>query len=267
MLSYVHFLCWFGNKSIPVRFANEVWKEPITQFEDKLPEHSNQDGPKTMECQFVLSDVMCKSFHITVYINNSVKQWFIHNAMSKCFLWEHHCVLYACICVYKYIWATFHWLLTLLIFPIRCCRTGGILMIGRWFGNFGARWETDCHVVSDSENVCEDAMMCFCCFHLFVAVSNSASFCACSYRKPFTHKMHRSTWWSQAISWWCRTSSTFRGSSGSTWFWMRPRHWKAARGKALSWRLFHCTCRGFPLTEHTEVFARFCPTLEGEHSP
>lgn len=36
-------------KSIPVGFANEVWKDLITQFEDKLPAHSKQDWLKTME--------------------------------------------------------------------------------------------------------------------------------------------------------------------------------------------------------------------------
>lgn len=52
------FLCEFENKSIPVCFANEVWKDPIIQFEDKLPEHSRQDWLKTMEHQRALSDVM-----------------------------------------------------------------------------------------------------------------------------------------------------------------------------------------------------------------
>lgn len=57
-------------------------------------------------------------------------------------------------------------------------------------------------------------------------------------RKPFTHKMHHSMWWSQATSWWSRTSSTSRGSNGSTWFWMRPRHWKAAPGKTHNFTAF-----------------------------
>lgn len=52
------FLYEFENKSIPVCFANEVWKDPIIQFEDKLPEHSRQDWLKTMEHQRALSDVM-----------------------------------------------------------------------------------------------------------------------------------------------------------------------------------------------------------------
>lgn len=88
-LSYARILYKFENKSIPVCFANEVWKDPITQFEDKLPEHSKQDWLKTMEYQHVLSDVMmCKSFHI---LHQQLKQWFIHDAMPQRFLWEHHC--------------------------------------------------------------------------------------------------------------------------------------------------------------------------------
>lgn len=94
MLSYARVLFVFENKSIPVCFANEVWKDPITQFEDKLPEHSKQDWLKTMAYQRALSDVMmCKSFHITFYINNSTTETVIHTwcyAMPQC-LWEHHC--------------------------------------------------------------------------------------------------------------------------------------------------------------------------------
>lgn len=58
-------------------------------------------------------------------------------------------------------------------------------------------------------------------------------------RKRFTPKTRRSTWWSQATSWWCKTSSTSRGSSGSTWSWTRPRHWRAAPGITLTWFLCH----------------------------
>lgn len=64
------FLYKSENKSIHVCVTNEVWKDPIIQFEDKLPEHSKQDWPKTMEHQHAMSDVMMfESFHITFYTN------------------------------------------------------------------------------------------------------------------------------------------------------------------------------------------------------
>lgn len=48
-----------------VCFADEVRKDPISQFEDKLPELSKQDGLKTMGLQLALSDaVACKSVHM-----------------------------------------------------------------------------------------------------------------------------------------------------------------------------------------------------------
>lgn len=65
-LCQLFFLWKVENKSFPVCFPNEVGKDPIIQFEDKLPEHSKQDWWKTMEQQRASSDVMmCTFFHIT----------------------------------------------------------------------------------------------------------------------------------------------------------------------------------------------------------
>lgn len=80
MLRYAHFLNNQKKSSLfPGCFANEVWKDLIKQFEDKLPAHSKQDWLKTMEYQLLLSDVMmCKAFHITLYMGSLRTEAVIH---------------------------------------------------------------------------------------------------------------------------------------------------------------------------------------------
>lgn len=60
------------NKSAHVCFTNEVWKEPIIQFEDKLPVFWKQ-----WRTSRLLSDVMTvESFHIILL--QRVELWFMH---------------------------------------------------------------------------------------------------------------------------------------------------------------------------------------------
>lgn len=150
-LCQLFFLREVENKSFPVCFPNEVGKDPIIQFEDKLPEHSKQDWWKTMEQRRASSDVMmCTFFHITfrtstaealihacscgniaaapvllrsvnVSQNLEYTAWHVERIRTNS-----HIVISPCL------FST--------VFAVRFCRTGGILMTGRWFGSFGARW-------------------------------------------------------------------------------------------------------------------------------
>lgn len=66
-----------------VCFADEVRKDPISQFGDKLPELSKQDGWETMGLQLALSEAVA---HKSVHIACNSEFTLVFTVSSRCCL-------------------------------------------------------------------------------------------------------------------------------------------------------------------------------------
>ena len=86
-------LCHFENKSIPVCFANEVWKDPLHNLKISFLNTQSKTDPKQWNASVRWAMQWCVNLFTSHFPSTArqLAQWFIRDAMSKCFFWKHHC--------------------------------------------------------------------------------------------------------------------------------------------------------------------------------